>query len=300
MLSAATPARPAPATAAPQPTPSQPATLDPRFLYSERERRIACRIQARISELSQLLPTLEGEAKTKALIELKQLRLVNIQKKVRREVADEMKKIYAMELAAERQGIKRARLELRPSQRFDRQLQLDTEQRRKQRHREFLNAVQNHARDFKEFHAQNLQRIKKLNRAVMQHHANVEKREAARRERAEKERLRALKMNNEDEYIRLLEQTKNERLKLLLRQTDEYLEKLGTMVQLERIRTEEVLPCAPFYLLLSVLFEMYMQCSLFHRKSVARRPKRRAKRGRRARWRRRTRWRMRRSLASGG
>jgi hypothetical protein len=101
-----TPARPSPATPGPQPaappTPSQPAKLDPRFLYSERERRIASRIQSRISELSQLLPTLEGDSKTKALIEMKQLRLVGIQKKVRREASEEMKKLFALELAAER------------------------------------------------------------------------------------------------------------------------------------------------------------------------------------------------------
>lgn len=45
--------------------------------------------------------------------------------------------------------------------------------------------------------------------------------------------------NDEEGYRKLLEETKNERLKLLLKQTDEYLDKLGAMVQLEKERNEE-------------------------------------------------------------
>lgn len=48
-----------------------------------------------------------------------------------------------------------------------------------------------------------------------------------------------MQANDEEGYRKLLEETKNERLKLLLKQTDEYLDKLGAMVQLEKERNEE-------------------------------------------------------------
>ncbi len=54
----------------------------------------------------------------------------------------------------------------------------------------------------------------------------------------ERQRLQALKENDEEAYIRLLNETKNERLQLLLRQTDAYLEKISNMVQSQKTRDD--------------------------------------------------------------
>jgi hypothetical protein len=60
----------------PQPIlPNNPVRLDPRFLLSERERRIHARVAYRLQELEQLLPTLSGQAYDNALLELRQLKV---------------------------------------------------------------------------------------------------------------------------------------------------------------------------------------------------------------------------------
>lgn len=63
---------------------------------------------------------------------------------------------------------------------------------------------------------------------------SARRREENRAMREEKERLRALKNNDEEAYAQLVSQTKNQRLKDLLAQTDNYLRRLGAMVALER------------------------------------------------------------------
>jgi SNF2 family DNA or RNA helicase len=60
------------------------------------------------------------------------------------------------------------------------------------------------------------------------------RREEARQKREEKERLRALKENDDEAYYKLVDQTKNKRLKDLLNQTDNYLRRLGAMVAMEK------------------------------------------------------------------
>lgn len=96
--------------------------------------------------------------------------------------------------------------------------------------------------------------MKKLARTILAYHNNQEKRELQRREKQERERLKALKANDEEayplsilfyftkimlggisidanRYMQLLEETKNERLNELLNQTNEYLRKISALVQ---------------------------------------------------------------------
>jgi ATP-dependent helicase STH1/SNF2 len=177
--------------------------------------------------------------------ELRYLKLVGLQKKLRREVAEELRRAVALEAANEPfayRRLKRPLLEMQlggTDSKSERQRHVEQELRRKQKHREFLGTLLNHARGFKDFHYENRLRLRKLNKSLLAHKINLEKREAQRRERAEKERLRALKADDLDGYLKMLEETKNERLQLLLKQTDNYLETIGAMVQMEKDRNEE-------------------------------------------------------------
>ena len=57
---------------------------------------------------------------------------------------------------------------------------------------EYLSSIMQHARDFKEFHRNNMVRVSRLNKAVMSHHAMIEREQKKEQERVEKERLRRL------------------------------------------------------------------------------------------------------------
>jgi len=55
-----------------------------------------------------------------------------------------------------------------------------------------LNAVLQHAKDFKEFHRNVSGKISKLTKAIMVYHMNTEREQKKEQERIEKERMRRL------------------------------------------------------------------------------------------------------------
>ena len=57
---------------------------------------------------------------------------------------------------------------------------------------EYLNSILQHARDFKEFHRNNQGNINRLSKAVLSHHAMVEREQRKKQEMLEKERIRRL------------------------------------------------------------------------------------------------------------
>ena len=65
---------------------------------------------------------------------------------------------------------------------------------------EYLNAVLQHGKDLKEYHRNNIAKILRLNRAVLNHHANAEREQKKEQERIEKERMRRLMAEDEEGY----------------------------------------------------------------------------------------------------
>lgn len=55
-----------------------------------------------------------------------------------------------------------------------------------------MNAVLQHAKDFKEFHRNVSGKVSKLNKAIMVYHMNTEREQKKEQERIEKERMRRL------------------------------------------------------------------------------------------------------------
>ena len=57
-----------------------------------------------------------------------------------------------------------------------------------------------HCKDFKEYHRNNVGKIGRLNKAVMNYHANAEREQKKEQERIEKERMRRLMAEDEEGY----------------------------------------------------------------------------------------------------
>jgi SNF2 family DNA or RNA helicase len=245
---------------------NSPAHLAAKQLMYDRERRVSARIDTRLEELRQLLneTQLPEELRIRALIEEKQLKLLTVQKKVRHRIAAELR--YEMQLAGaddpalyRRSSKKHTKQTVSKSERQkEREEQVhvvrrglsdvvcshtslltailspagcrDFAQRKQQRQKEFCAAVVNHAKVFREFHSGTQQKWKKVSRAVVTYHTNLQKRRQALEEKNERDRLRALKDNNIDEYMRLLNETKSARVRLLLEQTEKYLKSIEDLV----------------------------------------------------------------------
>lgn len=75
----------------------------------------------------------------------------------------------------------------------------------------------------------------RLNKAVLNYHANAEREQKKEQERIEKERMRRLMAEDEEGYRKLIDQKKDKRLAFLLSQTDEYISNLTEMVKQHKI-----------------------------------------------------------------
>lgn len=73
-----------------------------------------------------------------------------------------------------------------------------------------------------------------LVRQITNFHQNTEKEESKKLEKTAKQRLQALKANDEEAYIKLLDQTKDHRITHLLKQTNQFLDSLAQQVRAQQ------------------------------------------------------------------
>jgi len=79
-------------------------------------------------------------------------------------------------------------------------------------------------------HDKQQSKANKLGLGVQRFHKKIENEEAQRLAKLSQERLRALKADDEEAYLKLIDQTKDTRITYLLQQTNEYLENLTKAV----------------------------------------------------------------------
>ncbi|VDN08170.1 unnamed protein product [Thelazia callipaeda] len=212
-----------------------PPGIDPQTILKEREYRIQNRIGARIQWLSNLPANLSKRLLIKAEIELRALRLLNLQTQVRTEVLNQLKKDTTLETAlnpyAYRRTKRQSLREARVTEKLEKQQKVEQERRRRQKHNDLLQAILQHGKEFKEYHRNNQVKQSKIKKAVLTYHANSEKERKKDELRNERMRMQKLMQEDEEGYRQLLDEKKDKRLVFLLQQTDEYVESLTGLVK---------------------------------------------------------------------
>jgi ATP-dependent helicase STH1/SNF2 len=241
-----------------------PVGLDPVAMAQERERRIRNRIAFRIAELESLpanLPdgseenaanenaeTTMPSDKIKALVELKSLRLLEKQRKMRAEVIAGLKRSSTLATAVSRTDYRRVKKpsvrEIRLTEKAERQQRIERERKEKQKQVDYIGGIVQHGRDMLAHRKALAQKQLKLGKYILHWHQNNEREEQKQQERLTKERIRALKEDDEEAYLKLIDKQKDTRLTHLLQQTGQYLDTLASLVmeQQEDIRAREGVP----------------------------------------------------------
>ncbi|KAL4132863.1 hypothetical protein QTP88_009944 [Uroleucon formosanum] len=213
----------------------KPVGLDPLIILQERENRLAARIAHRVQQLSNLPTTMSDDLRIKVEIELRALRVLNFQRQLRAEVVACTRRDTTLETAVNVKAYKRTKRqglrEARATEKLEKQQKLEAERKKRQKHQEYLSTILQHCKDLKEYHRNNIAKIGRLNKAVLNYHANAEREQKKEQERIEKERMRRLMAEDEEGYRKLIDQKKDKRLAFLLSQTDEYIGNLTEMVK---------------------------------------------------------------------
>ncbi|XP_043690556.1 probable ATP-dependent DNA helicase CHR12 isoform X2 [Telopea speciosissima] len=222
------------------------------WLRESKENRLKSHIQHRLTELAEL-PSSRGEVlQTKCLLELYGLKLEELQSKVRSDVNSEYwlcEKCVYPEKQLFDWGMMRLHRpfimygvadvfametdeRLRKKRDAERLSRLEEEEKNlmETRKRKFFADLLNTAREFQLQAQAALKRRKQRNDGVQAWHG----RQRQRATRAEKLRFQALKADDQEAYMRLVEESKNERLTTLLGKTNELLVRLGAAVQRQK------------------------------------------------------------------
>ncbi|KAI0641156.1 SNF2 family N-terminal domain-containing protein [Trametes meyenii] len=249
-----------------------PIGLDPHEMIEERNHYIDARIDQRMREL-EALPAMMGEGglenalddgekekenaiepsaleqlmhppptthgKLRALIELKSLRVLDKQRAMRASVAERL--MHGSLLPLNRTDFRRVRKpavrDARMTEQLERKQRIERERRAKQKHIEQIGIICGHGKEVLAANRAAQDRITRLSKAVLSFHAHTEKEEQKRIERLAKERLKALKNDDEEAYMKLIDTAKDTRITHLLKQTDAYLDSLAQAV-VEQQRSE--------------------------------------------------------------
>lgn len=215
-----------------------PVGLDPLQILAEEQRIENARIEKRIQELQS---PRDGHDTTQHLIELKSLKLLPQQRMLREMILRFIRKsnmLDSSERPSTRRSKKQSVREARLLERLEKQQKIDRTRKERQSYYEYLNTVLQRAKEFTAQHKTSQQRVAKLVKSVQHHHSVFEREEQKRIEKNSKERIRALRADDEEAYLKLIDQEKDTRLTHLLRQTDEFLKGLTAKVVAQQSKSK--------------------------------------------------------------
>uniref|UniRef100_A0A2N9HAX4 Helicase ATP-binding domain-containing protein n=1 Tax=Fagus sylvatica TaxID=28930 RepID=A0A2N9HAX4_FAGSY len=219
-------------------------------LTALREKRYQSHIGHRLTEL-EVLPSNRGEdVQTKCLLELYGLKLAELQSKVRSEVNSEYwlrvncaepdKQLFdwgMMRLRRPLYGVGDAFAmdaddQFRKKRDAERLSRLEEEEKNlvETRKRKFFAEVLNAVREFQLQIQASMKRRRQRNDGVLSWHG----RQRQRATRQEKLRFQALKADDQEAYMRMVKESKNERLTMLLEETNKLLVNLGAAVKRQK------------------------------------------------------------------
>lgn len=233
-----------------------PPGVDVDRIREERERIIYNRIQARKTELENLkvntgswdtaksdTPKPDDSLKLKGLIEYKMLSLLPKQRALRQQISRDMLHYDNLAQTANRSMYRRVKKqslrEARITEKLEKQQRDARETKEKKKHIDHLQAIARHREEIEQNAKAQKARVQKLGRLMLQQHGQIEKEEQKRVERTAKQRLQALKANDEETYLKLLGQAKDSRISHLLKQTDGFLKHLAASVKQQQRNSAE-------------------------------------------------------------
>ncbi|KAG2230892.1 hypothetical protein INT48_003341, partial [Thamnidium elegans] len=230
-----------------------PQGLSPYTILDQREKRIEQRAQVKLHMLESSIEEqgrqplgyllneyydetvrTASDERLQSIVQLRSLQLRHKQAKLREEIVKNMEEANrlanSVDRTAYRKIMKQTLREAKLTEKLERQQRIDREKKEKQRHLDYLQTVCNQGRDLISWHKSHQARMGKLGKAILQFHAHIDKEEQRRTDKRSKDRIRALRNDDEEAYLKLIDEAKDTRLTLLLRQTGTYLESLTKAV----------------------------------------------------------------------
>ncbi|KAL0389353.1 UNVERIFIED_CONTAM: Chromatin structure-remodeling complex protein SYD [Sesamum calycinum] len=170
-------------------------------------------------------------AKTKSVIELKKLQLLEL-RRLRSDILNDFFKPISSEVDRLK-SIKKHRIGRRSKQieRYEQKMKEERQKRIRERQKEFFSEIEVHRERLEDGFKIKRERWKGFNRYVREFHKRKERFHREKIDRIQREKINLLKINDVEGYLRMVQDAKSDRVKQLLKETEKYLQKLGSKLK---------------------------------------------------------------------
>ncbi|KAG9444458.1 hypothetical protein H6P81_015798 [Aristolochia fimbriata] len=171
-------------------------------------------------------------ARTKNVIELKKIQLLQLQQRLRSDFLHDFFKPVTSDMDRLK-SIKKHRHGRRMKQleRFEQKMKEERFKRIRERQKEFFSEVEAHKEKLDDHFKWKRERWKGFNKYVKEFHKRKERAHREKIDRIQREKINLLKNNDVEGYLRMVQDAKSDRVKQLLKETEKYLQKLGAKLK---------------------------------------------------------------------
>ncbi|GAB2266211.1 hypothetical protein Dimus_001232 [Dionaea muscipula] len=190
-------------------------------------------IAARFNELKETVSSSEDiSAKTRSVIELKKLQLLELQRRLRSDIMNDFFKVIKPEMDYLK-GVKKHRIgrRLKQVEKYEQRMKEERQKRIRERQKEFFSEIEVHKERLEDVFKLKRERWRGFNKYIKEFHKKKERMYREKNDRIQREKINLLKINDVEGYLRMIQDAKSDRVKQLLKETEKYLQKLGSKLQ---------------------------------------------------------------------
>ncbi|XP_048132070.1 chromatin structure-remodeling complex protein SYD isoform X3 [Rhodamnia argentea] len=201
--------------------------------WSQKRQKARQRIATSFERLKKSVSSSEDlSTKTKSVIELKKLQLLALQHRLRSDFMNDFFKPVVAEMDHLRLFKKHKHgRRTRQIERYEQKMKEERQKRIRERQKEFFGDLEVHKERLDDVFKIKRERLRGFNKYVKEFHKRKERIHREKNDRIQREKLTLLKINDVEGYLRMVQDTKSDRVKQLLKETEKYLQKLGSKLQ---------------------------------------------------------------------
>ncbi|GMI72102.1 hypothetical protein HRI_000879500 [Hibiscus trionum] len=228
------------------PLPSPKHTMSEKWIMDMRKRKLLAeqkwvlkrrktnqRILTCFTELKKTVSSSEDiSAKTKSVIELKKLQLLELQHRMRSDFLNDFFKPITNDIERLKSYKKhRHGRRIKQLEKYEQKMKEERQKRIRERQKEFFSEIEVHKERLDDVFKIKRERWKGFNRYVKEFHKRKERIHREKIDRIQREKINLLKINDVEGYLRMVQDAKSDRVKQLLKATEKYLQKLGSKLR---------------------------------------------------------------------
>ncbi|CAN8285555.1 unnamed protein product [Cochlearia groenlandica] len=201
--------------------------------WAQKQQKADQAIGARFNELKESVNLSEDiSAKTKSVIELKKLQLLNLQRRLKSEFVYNFFKPIATDVEHLKSYKKHKHgRRVKQLEKYEQKMKEERQRRIRERQKEFFGGIEVHKERLEDLFKVRRERLKGFNRYVKEFHKRKERLHREKIDKIQREKINLLKINDVEGYLRMVKDAKSDRVMQLLKETEKYLQKLGSKLK---------------------------------------------------------------------